>query len=281
VHGSQPHPSAATHDSQPALPQLLANTGTVVGPSTRQHGASAGVEPTWNALDVTEQVRVRKRRGPSPTTLIHTGLSARKKPLLVVGGLALAAGIAAFIALRGHEQLAAETATQPATAADRDEMVPTEVERPFGDAASADHQALAKEVAPAQPMVEPAASATESPTNTKSRVPAETTANANPGTSDQATEEIATSKVGTAESKVGKPSAAKVDTKHEAKPEPKLVEPKVDRKPVAKATEKKAIKSVVKKPATPKATKPEPKKEPKKEPTWNADSPFMPVRTTK
>ena len=195
--------------------------------------------------DVTERVRI-SRRASSDTS--HVRAVRTRSPLVWLAGLlVIGGGLAAVIALRGDagpDDATASTSTVNMTASPADEAKPA----PAADEAKP--APAAAEVKAAEPA--PPASADEA--NPSEPAPPRTTTEA---------------------PTVPSPSTPAVDAKAEAPAAPSLAPPPASSKPAPKkprAVAKPA--KIVRKPAAP--PPPPPPKEPK---SWNADSPFMPVRT--
>jgi serine/threonine protein kinase len=231
------------------------------------------VEASSTVGDVTERVRLPRRPSSSTTHVRVEG--RRRSPLPWIGGLVvLAGGIAAAIAFLGG------STTAPAAI----DKAPPAVESPKVEAPAAAEVESPKVEAPAAAEVEtpaapPAAAEVETPASPPAAVPVE----ANDGPANDAPPKVAAPVANDDPPKVAAP-VANDDPPKRAPPvandaPSKVAPPKAAPPPVAtpaKAPPRRVVRRPVvrKKPAT---SKPEPKETN----AWNADSPFMPVRTDK
>jgi serine/threonine protein kinase len=255
----------------PIVSQLMnAAPGSLVT-SAGKYGGLPANEVTQTIGEVTERVRVPQRRHTSPTTFVRT--TSRKAALGIIALVAAAGAIAAFIALRGGNS---EKRSAPA-AAEESVQMPVHLE------AQPEQQAVEVGPAPAQPPAVDTPATRAEPKQVTDVAPATKT--------EQATKTEPAAKRAPVAKTEPKPLAntpkpvtlePKPVTKLEPKPVTKL-EPKpvakIEPKPVTKTEPKQVVapKQVPKKTATP-PKKVEPKPTDK---SWNADSPFMPVRPEK
>lgn len=253
-HGTPPPPDISqTPPPRPQSYPIMGAPGTLVSPGSSAPGIPvtptglAIVQSTPGTIDVTERVRVPGARHTSPTSFVRP--APRRRGLLIFAGLLVAAGgIAAVIVMGGSKD--------PVASADQ----------PAADTNSGDQPAVVdmnkpEPVEQAEP-VEKAAADKASAADTEA-----------PGSGDKLAADNPVGEV------ADKPVAEPVADKPIAD-QPVVAEPVAD-KPVAGA-DKPIAKPVTKPVAV--AKKPRPKVEKKPEPKetkWNADSPFMPVRTGK
>ena len=193
--------------------------------------------------DVTERVHV-----PRGELTLRISVPKRRSPLIWIAGLVVVAGsIAAVIALKGN----GTTASSSAAVAPPPAAEPSKAESPPVEAAKPEPPPV-EAAKPESPPVEAA----------KPEAPA-----------------VEAAKPEAPPVEAAKPEAPPVEA---AKPEPPKAEPppveatpEEPKKVTKVATKPKVVKHAVEK--KPVAQKPEPKESP----SWNADSPFMPVRTGK
>jgi len=247
-----PEPIRAVY---PMVSELMSATPGSLVSGAGKYGQVPSADVT-KVGDVTERVRVPGRRHPTPTSFVR--ITSSKKPLFAIAGLLAAGGaIAAVVAMAGSKPPRAKPATPPE---ERIEMQPAQ--------APAEQPAPVEAVAPAPP--EPAPPVAPAPPE-----PAPPAAPAPPEPAPPVKAPVVAKPAATAKAEP-KP-ASKVETKPPPKVETKPP-PKLETKPPPKLEVKAEPKKVVTKPKL--ESKPAPKKT-EKETTWNADSPFMPVRPEK
>jgi len=240
-----PPPHAATPSpGMPYVPQI---------PNTPGGGQPVPVAVSYAQADVTERVRIPGRRATSETSFVHA--PRKMSPIVWIAGLlVIGGGLAAVIALRGGGPPSTESAKtpaemkmtpEPAAAPPAPEAAKPAAETPPAETKPADVVApVETKPEPAPPVVPPVEAAKPAPEPAPAVAPP----------------------VETKPAPEPPPVAA-------AKP---AVEPPKKPRPTAKPPAK-----IVKKVSRPEKKPAEPKPEPKEQKSWNADSPFMPVRTDK
>ena len=252
IHAAQAGTMISSQSGQP--PQ--------VGRASQPHLQGAVTDMVQPLTDVTERVHVpRQHRASSPTTFIRTTPAARK-PIVIIGGLAVVGVvIATIIVMSGGKKIEPTAAPRP-----MDETVV----RPTITTSPTVEQPGAEQPKVGQPNVEQP-------------------------TSDQANADQSTGQPKAEQPKVEQPKVAtpKVATQPKVAAQPKIEQPMVDTKAVtpkttsAKTETKTGTAKTVSASTTSKSTTKtdakattiaKPKTDPKK---WNNDSIFMPVRTNK
>ncbi len=265
--------------SSTSLTPLAIGTGTLV--SNRAPSDAIVLPMSSAAVDVTERVRVPMPMESRDDTAFVRPPRSRLPVIFGVGISLAAAGIAiALLVGRGGASPDQPTVVQPASTA------------PDQPAALASPEPTAK---PPEPMkVEPAVAKDPDPIPSTPEAAVEPTVEdppelvkpdvVKPDVVEPAVVKPAVMKPAVAKPAVAKPAVAKPAVAKPAVARPAVAKPAVAKPAVAKPTVAKpaVAKPAIAKPAVKKPeVKPEPKKDPKKEPAWNAESPFMPVRTEK
>jgi serine/threonine protein kinase len=218
------------------------------------------VEAPSTVGDVTERVRLPRRPSSSTTHVRVEG--RRRSPLPWIGGLVvIAGGIAAAIAFLGG------STSPPATVIDKAPPVatpepPAKLAAPAADVGTPAPPPSAADVeTPAAPPLAAPVEATDESSNVAA--PSESTEPPNVAAPVEADDQPSN-------------AAAPVANDQPSKVEPPKAEPHVAPPAKVAAPPRRIVRRPVvrKKPATPKP-------EPKETKAWNADSPFMPVRTDK